>query len=70
MLFRSHLLKHLVYGLAIDEVLEQMASESTLKELTSVESIVWGISVLLDPNARAMAGSTLFMDSGRRHGLP
>ena len=57
-------------GLAIDEVLEQMASESTLKELTSVESIVWGISVLLDPNARAMAGSTLFMDSGRRHGLP
>jgi NAD(P)-dependent dehydrogenase (short-subunit alcohol dehydrogenase family) len=57
-------------GLSVDQVLEQMASESTLKELTPVESIVWGVSTLLDPRARAMAGSTLFMDSGRRHGLP
>ncbi len=57
-------------GLSVDQVLEQMASESTLKELTPVESIAWGVSTLLDPRARAMAGSTLFMDSGRRHGLP
>ncbi|MDG0980985.1 MAG: SDR family oxidoreductase [Halieaceae bacterium] len=56
--------------LTLEQVLHDIASESTLNELTRVEDIVWAGMMILSPQARAMAGSTLFMDSGRRHGLP
>ena len=32
--------------------------------------IAWGVALLLDPEADAMTGSTLMLDSGRRRGLP
>ncbi|MDO9029573.1 MAG: SDR family oxidoreductase [Hydrogenophaga sp.] len=57
-------------GLSPDAVLEQMRAESAIGAFTTVEQIAWGIALLLDPNADALAGSTLFMDAGRRKGMP
>lgn len=57
-------------GLTTDSVLKQMRGESAIGAFTTVEQIAWGISMLLAPEADALAGSTLFMDAGRRKGLP
>lgn len=57
-------------GLSTDRVLEQMCAESAIGAFTTVEQIAWGITMLLAPEADALAGSTLFMDAGRRRGLP
>nr|ART90065.1 3-oxoacyl-[acyl-carrier protein] reductase [uncultured bacterium] len=51
-------------------MLEQMRGESAIGAFTTVEQIAWSVGLLLDPNADALAGSTLFMDAGRRKGLP
>jgi len=32
--------------------------------------VAWAVSVLLAPEADAMTGSSLMLDSGRRRGLP
>jgi len=57
-------------GLDTEAVLEQMRAESAIGAFTTVEQIAWAISTLLAPEADALAGSTLFMDAGRRKGLP
>lgn len=57
-------------GLAPAQVLEAMRAESAIGEFTTPEQIAWAISLLLAPEAAALAGGTLFMDAGRRHGLP
>lgn len=57
-------------GLDADAVLAQMRGESAIGAFTTVEQIAWAIGLLLDPHADALAGSTLFMDAGRRKGLP
>jgi NAD(P)-dependent dehydrogenase (short-subunit alcohol dehydrogenase family) len=57
-------------GLDADAVLAQMRGESAIGAFTTVEQIAWAIGLLLDPNADALAGSTLFMDAGRRKGIP
>lgn len=54
----------------LDSVLEQMRSESAIGAFTSPEQIAWAITCLLAPEADALAGGTLFMDAGRRKGLP
>ena len=57
-------------GLSPDQVLDQMRGESAIGAFTTVEQVAWGIALLLAPEADALAGSTLFMDAGRRKGLP
>ncbi|GAA6142863.1 SDR family oxidoreductase [Hydrogenophaga sp. 5NK40-0174] len=57
-------------GISTEAVLDQMKAESAIGAFTTVEQIAWGIAMLLDPNADALAGSTLFMDAGRRKGIP
>lgn len=57
-------------GLSQSEVLAEMAAESALGEFTDVEDIVWAVSMLLSPHAKALAGSVMFMDTGRRRGTP
>jgi len=52
------------------QVLEAMRAESAIGEFATPEQIAWAISLLLAPEAAALAGSTLFMDAGRRRGLP
>lgn len=55
-------------GISIDAALDEYRSESTLGVLTTPEQVAWGICLLLAPEADALAGSTLFMDAGRRKG--
>ncbi len=57
-------------GKTAEQLLDAMRSESALGALTTLEQVAWATTMLLDPNADALAGSTLFMDSGMRHGLP
>lgn len=53
-----------------EAVLEIMRNESAIQQFTTLEQIAWGVETLLAPEADALAGSTLFMDAGRRRGLP
>lgn len=57
-------------GLDTEDVLAQMRAESAIGAFTTVEQIAWAIALLLAPEADALAGSTLFMDAGRRKGMP
>ena len=57
-------------GISVDQVLQEMRSESAINSFTTVEQIAWAVETLLAPEADALAGGTLFMDAGRRKGLP
>jgi NAD(P)-dependent dehydrogenase (short-subunit alcohol dehydrogenase family) len=57
-------------GLATEAVLDQMRAESAIGAFTTPEQVAWAMSLLLAPEADALAGGTLFMDAGRRRGLP
>lgn len=57
-------------GISADAVLDEMRAESAIGAFTTVEQIAWAIELLLAPEADALAGGTLFMDAGRRKGLP
>lgn len=57
-------------GITADAVLDQMRAESAIGAFTTPEQIAWAISLLVAPEADALAGGTLFMDAGRRKGIP
>lgn len=57
-------------GIATEAVLEEMKAESSIKAFTTPGQVAWAVTMLLDPEADAMTGSTLMLDSGRRRGLP
>ncbi|MGQ0698977.1 MAG: SDR family NAD(P)-dependent oxidoreductase [Panacagrimonas sp.] len=57
-------------GTSAEQVLEEMKLESAIRAFTTVEQIAWAVTTLLAPEADALAGGTLFMDAGRRRGLP
>lgn len=55
---------------SIEQERMAVAAESAIGSMTSPEQIGWAVAMLLDPEADALAGSPLFLDSGRRRGLP
>jgi len=57
-------------GVSVDAVLDEMRSESSIHAFTTPEQVAWAVALLLDPEADAMTGATLMLDSGRRRGLP
>lgn len=57
-------------GVTLEQVLDQMRGESALGAFTTVDQVAWAVALLLDAEADALAGSTLFMDAGRRRGIP
>ncbi len=57
-------------GTSVNEVLDDMRGESAIGSFTGVGDIAWAVEMLLAPEADSLAGSTLFMDAGRRRGLP
>lgn len=56
-------------GKPLDEEYENMRADSAIGAFTTPEQVAWAIVTLLDPRADAMAGSTVGLDSGRRHGF-
>lgn len=57
-------------GVTVDAVLDDMRAESSIRAFTTPAQVAWAVSTLLAPEADAMTGSTLMLDSGRRRGLP
>ena len=57
-------------GISAEAVLGEMCAESSLGALTTPAQVAWAVSLLLAPEADAMTGSSLMLDSGRRRGLP
>ncbi|MAO12127.1 MULTISPECIES: SDR family NAD(P)-dependent oxidoreductase [Marinobacter] len=57
-------------SLEVEDVLEQMRLESSTGSFTTPDQVAWAVSTLLADEARAMTGSTMMLDSGRRRGLP
>jgi NAD(P)-dependent dehydrogenase (short-subunit alcohol dehydrogenase family) len=57
-------------GIGLEDVLGQMKKESAIGEFTTIGQIAWAVETLLAPEANALAGSTLFMDAGRRKAIP
>jgi NAD(P)-dependent dehydrogenase (short-subunit alcohol dehydrogenase family) len=57
-------------GITTEAVLDAMRAESSIGRLTTPEQVAWAVSMLLAPEAAAMTGSTVMLDSGRRKGLP
>lgn len=57
-------------GIDVEAVLDEMRAESSTGSFTTPEQVAWAVKMLLAPEADAMTGSTLMLDSGRRRGLP
>jgi NAD(P)-dependent dehydrogenase (short-subunit alcohol dehydrogenase family) len=57
-------------GVTVEAVLDDMRAESSIRAFTTPAQVAWAVSTLLAPEADAMTGSTLMLDSGRRRGLP
>jgi len=57
-------------GITVEAVLGEMLSESSTGTFTTPAQVAWAVALLLAPEADAMTGSTLMLDSGRRRGLP
>ena len=50
--------------------LDAMRAESAIGAFVTADQVAWAVASLLAPEADALAGSTLFLDAGRRRGLP
>ena len=57
-------------GRDLEAELDEMRGESAIHAFVDARQVAWGVATLLAPEADAMAGSTLFLDAGRRRGLP
>lgn len=57
-------------GRDVEVELDEMRAESAIGAFVSAQQVAWGVATLLAPEADAMAGSTMFLDAGRRKGLP
>jgi 3-oxoacyl-[acyl-carrier protein] reductase len=57
-------------GTSMEAVLNDLRNESAIHAFTTPDQVAWAVSLLLAPEADALAGSSLMLDSGRRHGLP
>ncbi|MDB5699750.1 MAG: short-chain dehydrogenase [Alphaproteobacteria bacterium] len=57
-------------GTDAETELAALRSESAIGELTTPGQVAWAVRMLLAPEADALAGSSLMLDSGRRRGMP
>ena len=57
-------------GVTVEAVLDEMKAESSIRAFTTPGQVAWAVAMLLDPEADALTGSALMLDSGRRRGLP
>lgn len=57
-------------GSSSEEIYAGYAASSPLSRLTTPAEVAWAVKLLFDPEAVALAGSTLFLDSGLRTSIP
>jgi NAD(P)-dependent dehydrogenase (short-subunit alcohol dehydrogenase family) len=56
-------------GVSVEDVLAEYRAHSPLGRLTTTDEVAWAVAQLLAPEAAALHGSTLALDSGARRGL-
>lgn len=57
-------------GVDAAEARASLLAASPLGRATTVQELAWAVSRLLEPEADALAGSTWFLDTGRRTAVP
>ena len=57
-------------GTDIEVIRAEQTASSPLGRLTEPEEVAWAITMLADPKAAALHGSTLLLDTGRRTAIP
>lgn len=57
-------------GSSAAEIYAGYAASSPLGRLTTRAEVAWAVKLLLEPESVALAGSTLFLDSGLRTSIP
>jgi NAD(P)-dependent dehydrogenase (short-subunit alcohol dehydrogenase family) len=57
-------------GVTEETVLDEFRARSPIRHLTTIDEVAWAVALLLDPEARAIAGNTLILDSGQRTAIP
>ena len=57
-------------GVDVDEVIDEATAAAPLGRLTTPAEVAWAVSRLAEPEAAAAAGSTIFLDGGRRTAMP
>jgi NAD(P)-dependent dehydrogenase (short-subunit alcohol dehydrogenase family) len=53
-------------GVPEETVVEEFRARSPIGHLTTVDEVAWAVAMLVDPEARAIAGNTLILDAGQR----
>jgi NAD(P)-dependent dehydrogenase (short-subunit alcohol dehydrogenase family) len=56
-------------GVSVEDVLAEYRAHSPLGRLTTTDEVAWAVAQLLAPEAAALHGATLALDSGARRGL-
>jgi NAD(P)-dependent dehydrogenase (short-subunit alcohol dehydrogenase family) len=56
-------------GVGVEDVLAEYRSHSPLGRLTTTDEVAWAVALLLAPEAAALHGATLALDSGARRGV-
>jgi NAD(P)-dependent dehydrogenase (short-subunit alcohol dehydrogenase family) len=56
-------------GLTAEQVLDEYRAASPLGRLTTIDEVAWAVTLLLEPEASSLHGSTLSLDLGRRRGI-
>lgn len=57
-------------GTSVEAVLEELRNDSAIHAFTTPDQVAWAVALLAEPEADALAGSSLMLDAGRRRGLP
>jgi len=57
-------------GVAESVVIDEFRTRSPIGHLVTIDEVVWGVELLLAPEARSLAGGTLLLDAGQRTATP
>lgn len=56
-------------NVSLETVLDEYRAHSPLNRLTTIDEVAWSVGQLLAPEASALHGATLALDSGARRGI-
>ncbi len=57
-------------GIPEVDVMAEFEARSPIGHIVTADEVAWAVDMLLDPEARALAGGTLLLDAGQRTAIP
>lgn len=57
-------------GIDEREVMAEFRTRSPIGHIVTIDEVAWAVMMLLEPEARSLAGSTLLLDAGQRTAVP